>query len=68
MKVLLLLLQILWVSVSNDLRLDAVRDLADVDGDKDGILVHPKVRCLQQNACGSPVAALFGLSIHLNLL
>ena len=43
---LLLLAQILWMSVSNDLRLDAVRDLADVDGDKDGILVHPKVRSI----------------------
>jgi len=39
----LLSLQILWISVSNDLRIDAVRDLNDVDGESDDIHVHPKV-------------------------
>ena len=33
--------QVLWLSVSNDLRMDAKRDLADVDAQK--IPVHPPV-------------------------
>ena len=41
--IVLYFVQILWVSVSSDLRIDAVRDLTDVDGPDDGIVVHPKV-------------------------
>lgn len=46
--------QILWVSVSSDLRIDAVRDLEDVGADSDGIHVHPRVRLIALALCRSP--------------
>ena len=39
----------LWVSVGNDLRLDAIRDLNDIRASK--IKVYPEVRHLCQNRC-----------------